>query len=710
MLRVGAALQGRASAENQRHGFKAKKKKRHPDQPRDTIYESLSRTRSIDGSFRHKNRNSLTSTGTRRTTETGFKVKNIVDKIDTLSYENIDMTDDEDLNAQYIDPPETFADPHIQNQNTFKIVEDPNVSFQQKIARHLIMKKKEFTICIEGTNVIDPHGSFRIVWDIFVGILIVYSVIDVPMKIGFDLSNEGIAFWVNVAIDIIFGIDIILNFLTGYEAEDDKGGTMISDYKMIARHYFSFWFHIDFVSTVPIDLIVQQAILGGSGGEEFRFTKIVRVIRLVRLAKLVRVMKLENIFENIEDYITLNPAALRLIKTLVQMIFGAHLLACGLGLVSLFEEDYWTWMTGAGVQDADFHTRYITALYWTIATMTAVGYGDVVGRSTAERLWSICTQLVGASVFGFIIGNIAQIITDFDKTAANYKAKMDEVKEYIRNRKLPKPLARRLKAYFDYYLTHKSVFDEDTILYELSDSLRRDLVLANNRDTINSFEYLRSRCRTSKSRIYVERICSCLSPTFAVEKEFVCHEKEVGRRIFFLVKGIVEHALVSKDLTVGYYTAGSFFGAVGPIVGTRRPLSYRALQRSDLLCIQYEELDEILIDYDRERDFLEKLCERRMTRLFKTLVVLMRKQANGNMSGRSYLQNGSVASKETLLPELKQILFKDDPITFRVRRKSIASNAIPEEGVFSKRTQVMPMDEQKEPSKIDSFAEDVIES
>ena len=36
--------------------------------------------------------------------------------------------------------------------------------------------------------------------------------------------------------------------------------------------------------------------------------------------------------------------------------------------------------------------------------MTGVGYGDVTARTVGERLFSIFAMLVGASLFGFIIG------------------------------------------------------------------------------------------------------------------------------------------------------------------------------------------------------------------------------------------------------------------------------------------------------------------
>ena len=77
-------------------------------------------------------------------------------------------------------------------------------------------------------------------------------------------------------------------------------------------------------------------------------------------------------------------------------------------------------------------------MYWATATMTAVGYGDIYATNFSERIYSIVTQLLGACVFGFIIGNIATLLDTVDARGAAYKYRMDEIKAYMHNRKLPK--------------------------------------------------------------------------------------------------------------------------------------------------------------------------------------------------------------------------------------------------------------------------------
>ena len=53
-------------------------------------------------------------------------------------------------------------------------------------------------------------------------------------------------------------------------------------------------------------------------------------------------------------------------------------------------------------------SMYITSYYWTIATMMAVGYGDIAASTRGERIYAMLVQLVGAVSFGFIISTVSE--------------------------------------------------------------------------------------------------------------------------------------------------------------------------------------------------------------------------------------------------------------------------------------------------------------
>ena len=64
------------------------------------------------------------------------------------------------------------------------------------------------------------------------------------------------------SVDIMFIIDIVINFRTTYISENEE---VISQPSKIAVHYFRGWFIIDLVAAIPFDLL-----LVGSDTDEVR--------------------------------------------------------------------------------------------------------------------------------------------------------------------------------------------------------------------------------------------------------------------------------------------------------------------------------------------------------------------------------------------------------------------------------------------------------
>ena len=55
------------------------------------------------------------------------------------------------------------------------------------------------------------------------------------------------------SVDIMFIIDIVINFRTTYISENEE---VISQPSKIAVHYFRGWFIIDLVAAIPFDLLL----------------------------------------------------------------------------------------------------------------------------------------------------------------------------------------------------------------------------------------------------------------------------------------------------------------------------------------------------------------------------------------------------------------------------------------------------------------------
>ena len=99
----------------------------------------------------------------------------------------------------------------------------------------------------ETQFVIFPKSPFKYMWDLLIFFLALYSIVTSPLAIAFDFEDKLALF-----IDILFFIDLILNFWMGYY--DDEENLIISPKKIILNYIFG-WFWIDLISCIPFNTL-----------------------------------------------------------------------------------------------------------------------------------------------------------------------------------------------------------------------------------------------------------------------------------------------------------------------------------------------------------------------------------------------------------------------------------------------------------------------
>ena len=72
------------------------------------------------------------------------------------------------------------------------------------------------------------------------------------MRISFEMTTAEWVFYLEVCIDIMFMMDIMINFNTGFY----RKGQLIMGRKYIVKSYFLTWFWVDLVSSLPYTWIL----------------------------------------------------------------------------------------------------------------------------------------------------------------------------------------------------------------------------------------------------------------------------------------------------------------------------------------------------------------------------------------------------------------------------------------------------------------------
>lgn len=301
--------------------------------------------------------------------------------------------------------------------------------------------------------IVAEDSSGRVHWDMLVICLILNYIVVMPLRSAFQKTSnsdfihiKGIWLYVELLADIIFLIDILVNFRTSFRLND---GTLIDDPKAIAARYLRSWFWLDLISSFPIDFAFffvspRQSAAGSN-------LKFVRTIRVLRYSKVLRVMRLYNMNGRLLNS-TLNPGVIQLWRLSVTLGAAWHFVACCYWIIAAgegfckpegyeddndqnsFDEgfnrclDYWA--PYVGYRYRSLQQQYSQAFFWAVQVSTGIGK-DVVPRTNVEVAFTIVVITWGMLMYASIIGAISSAVSVLDAHGIQRSERLGRIKTYL---------------------------------------------------------------------------------------------------------------------------------------------------------------------------------------------------------------------------------------------------------------------------------------
>ncbi|CAK69994.1 unnamed protein product (macronuclear) [Paramecium tetraurelia] len=321
--------------------------------------------------------------------------------------------------------------------------------FYNKI-KQLVTLKQPYTF--------SPDGSMKMLWDLLCLLLVIYEMITIPLLISFEIELSQAFSRVSTAM---FVFDILLNFNTGVYLE----GKLNMERKEIFKDYISFWFWIDFISTFPYDIIMDESLL--------KFLRFVKVLKLVRLAKL------KKIIDKFDEVLSMRPGVAAIVnfcKLFFFVLFFAHILGCIFHYLAQQEPSDDSWL--GDIYFADWSIRYVNSLYWGIATMTTVGYGDISPQTPQERFIGIVLLLIACGGFAFTMNSIGFALQEIDGQNKLKKEKINGINRFMKKAGISNQLQNRIRRYIEFVMESKSLVLQDLtnqVQIELANDLRKQV-------------------------------------------------------------------------------------------------------------------------------------------------------------------------------------------------------------------------------------------
>ncbi|KAJ8384846.1 hypothetical protein AAFF_G00197560 [Aldrovandia affinis] len=471
------------------------------------------------------------------------------------------------------------------------------------------------------------YSPFKAVWDWIILLLVIYTAVFTPYSAAFLLNEEederrrtcgytcNPLNVVDLVVDVMFIIDILINFRTTYVNHNDE---VVSHPARIAQHYFKGWFLIDIVAAIPFDLLIFR-----SGSDEPQTTTLIGLLKTARLLRLVRVAR------KLDRYSEYGAAVLFLLMCTFALI--AHWLACiwyaignvertgsRVGGMKIGWLDNLADQIGKSYNDSDsasgpsIKDKYVTALYFTFSSLTSVGFGNVSPNTNPEKIFSICVMLIGSLMYASIFGNVSAIIQRLYSGTARYHTQMLRVKEFIRFHQIPGGLRQRLEEYFQHAWSYTNGIDmnavasppvarphhgsishgrlmEQDVLKGFPECLQADICLHLNRSLLQHCKAFRGA-----SKGCLRALAMRFKTTHAPPGDTLVHYGDVLTALYFISSGSIE--ILRDDVVVAILGKNDIFGE--PISLYARP----GKSNSDVRALTYCDLHKILRD-----DLLEVL-------------------------------------------------------------------------------------------------------
>ena len=385
----------------------------------------------------------------------------------------------------------------------------------------------------------------------------------------------------------------------------------MTDRTVIINKYVTSWFFFDLLSSFPIEALLCAA--GVDMGEQAGTLRILKAFRFLKLARLLKIMRVLKKWDTLAGSSSVT-TFVKLFQFISVMVGLAHISACawyGISQMSPCYVDIDAMLYG-GVTvacsessegnvvinwlsryDPELYaaegrpeSKYLASLYFTVVTLSTVGYGDITPVSDTERAYAVFLALGGAMVFAFCVGSISSLAAQANQTEAFILESNHSIQDFLNYARIPRALAARAKrqhAYVSKIAPHKV----HHCLDDLPRHTRNQVVWNAMQDAVQTvpfFQRLDLDCRA--------RILELVRPVSFSKGDIIYNACDVGTEMYWITSGVVDFTDLNGNI-VSKMKPGELFGemCMFPSLLSVRHQTAKARTAVELLDLSLEDFE-----------------------------------------------------------------------------------------------------------------------
>ncbi|QCD76988.1 potassium voltage-gated channel Eag-related subfamily H member 6 [Vigna unguiculata] len=429
--------------------------------------------------------------------------------------------------------------------------------------------------------VISPFNPRYRAWELVLVVLVIYSAWICPFEFAFLPYKEDALFIIDNIVNGFFAIDIVLTFFVAYL--DHHSYLLVDDPKRIAIRYLSSWFAFDLCSTIPFQ---SFSFLFTNSSSELGF----KVFNMFRLWRLRRVSSL---FARLEKDIRFNYFWIRCTKLIAVTLFAVHCAGCFNYLIAdRYPDSKRTWIGAVypNFKEESLWDRYVTAIYWSIVTLTTTGYGDLHAENTREMLFDIAYMLFNLGLTSYIIGNMTNLVVHWTSRTRNFRDTVKAASEFASRNHLPHRIQDQMLSHICLRFKTEGLKQQET-LNDLPKAIRSSIAHHLFFPVVQKVYLFQG-----VSHDFLLQLISDMEAEYFPPKEDVILQNESSTELYVLVSGAVDlvRYIEGHDNVHGKAVAVDAFGEIGVLYQIPQPFTVRTTELSQILRLNKTSLMNVL--------------------------------------------------------------------------------------------------------------------
>ena len=388
-----------------------------------------------------------------------------------------------------------------------------------------------------------PESLFMDIFDCIMLICSLFSLFYVPYRLASSKliiqENEYIILSLIYFTEIIYILDLIFGFFRWYYNNEWK---LVKNNIMILKNYLFGNFLFDLIEAIPFYTIYKYSYMYRDSKIDYNilFNENYFALKMLVCFKAIKIFKISNRKNNRAFYYFNKKSSDNYISEKIYDISIFSIIT--ISVLNIFisfhiymaKLSYPNWILSSKLQDASFIDIYIASLYFIMATMTSVGYGDIVCINKEETFFQIILLSVGIVAYSWIISTVGDYVKNESRATIKYNKDMLQLEEIrITYPNMPFKLYNKIHQHLQRLLKQQEKFDSNILINSLPYTLKNTLLFEIHKEVITKFIFFNG-CENSD---FILRVLTHFIPLSSKKNAFLIKEGDIIENIFFVKDG-----------------------------------------------------------------------------------------------------------------------------------------------------------------------------